>query len=208
MIIFIDESGDPGFKITKGSSSVFVIILVIFDDELEAEETALKIKKLKRDLGKSERFEFKFNGCNKELRIKFLGEVKNCKFRIRSIILSKNVIYSKYLRNSKDSFYNFALKQVLEHNNKSILKAKIRLDGSGEKVFRKKLTLYLRKSLNSSTKKVMQNLRFRDSKNDVLIQLADMIAGSIRRYCEKNTEDWNVYREIIKKREEDAWEFK
>jgi len=54
----------------------------------------------------------------------------------------------------------------------------------------------------------MQNLRFRDSKNDVLIQLADMIAGSIRRYCEKNTEDWNVYREIIKKREEDAWEFK
>ena len=137
-----------------------------------------------------------------------MGEVKNCKFRIRSIILSKNVIYSKYLRNSKDSFYNFALKQVLEHNNKSILKAKIRLDGSGEKVFRKKLTLYLRKSLNSSTKKVMQNLRFRDSKNDVLIQLADMIAGSIRRYCEKNTEDWNVYREIIKKREEDAWEFK
>lgn len=208
MIIFIDESGDSGFKISKGSSSVFVIVLVIFDDELEAEETALKIKKLKRDLKKSERFEFKFNGCNKELRIKFLEQIKNCKFRIRSIILSKNVVYSKFLRNSKESFYNFALKQVLEHNNESILKAKIRLDGSGEKKFKERLTFYLRKNLNSSTKKVMQNLRFCDSQSNVLIQLADMIAGSIHRDCEEKTEDWNIYRKIINRREEDAWKFK
>lgn len=36
MLVFIDDSGDPGFKIEKGSSSVFVIALVIFDDDLEA----------------------------------------------------------------------------------------------------------------------------------------------------------------------------
>ena len=39
MIIFIDDSGDPGFKVEKGSSVVFVIALVIFDDPLDAELT-------------------------------------------------------------------------------------------------------------------------------------------------------------------------
>ena len=43
MLIFIDDSGDPGFKVQKGSSSVFVIALVIFDDNLIAEETVLAL---------------------------------------------------------------------------------------------------------------------------------------------------------------------
>lgn len=41
MLVFIDDSGDPGFKLQKGSSLIFVIGCVIFDDELEAEKTAI-----------------------------------------------------------------------------------------------------------------------------------------------------------------------
>ena len=48
MLIFIDDSGDPGFKLDKGSSAFFVIALIIFDDELEAEKVALAIKELRR----------------------------------------------------------------------------------------------------------------------------------------------------------------
>lgn len=44
MLIFIDDSGDPGFKLHKGSSNIFIIALVIFDDDLEAEKTSLSIK--------------------------------------------------------------------------------------------------------------------------------------------------------------------
>ncbi len=39
MLVFIDDSGDPGFKLDKGSSKFFVISLVIFNDNLEAEKT-------------------------------------------------------------------------------------------------------------------------------------------------------------------------
>lgn len=208
MLVFIDESGDAGFKMSKGSSSTFVVALVIFDDELEAEETALRIKKLRRELKKSEKFEFKFNKCSRELRINFLKTVCTAKFRIRAIVFKKESIYSGHLRSKKDSFYYFALRQVLEHNNKSIKNAKIRLDGLGEKSFKNNLIVYLRKSLNSNTQKIMQNLRFRDSQKDVLIQLADMIAGTLRRYYDKTSEDREIYRKIIKRREEDIWEFK
>lgn len=41
MIVFIDESGDPGFKIESGSSEVFVLALVVFDDNLEAEKASV-----------------------------------------------------------------------------------------------------------------------------------------------------------------------
>jgi hypothetical protein len=208
MIIFIDESGDPGFKTKRGSSAHFVIVLIIFDEEIDAEETALKIKKLKRTLKKSNRFEFKFNKCNRQLREQFLKTIKSCNFRTRAIVVDKKVIYEPYLRNNKESFYNFFLRQVLEHNNDTIKNAKIRLDGQGEKIFRQQLSAYLRQQLNSQTKKIMKNLRFRDSKNDVLIQMADMIAGSIRRDFDKNTNDCDVYRKIIKHKEEDIWEFK
>jgi len=37
--------------------------------------------------------------------------------------------------------------------------------------------------------------------------MADMIAGSIRRYFDHKTTDWAVYRKIIKNKEEDVWEF-
>lgn len=208
MIVFIDESGDPGFKIARGSSPHFVIVIIVFNEELEAEETALKIKKLRKSLGKSEKFEFKFNKCSREIREAFLHEVKAENYRIRAIVFDKETIYSTHLRDNKECFYNFALRQVLEHNNNTVKDAKIRLDGRGERLFKRELSTYLRRSLNSQTRKVMKNLRFRDSKNDVLIQLADMVAGSIRRYYDKNTDDWNVYRKIIKRKEEDVWEFK
>ena len=55
----------------------------------------------------------------------------------------------------------------------------------------------------------MQNLKFVDSKENVLIQLADMVAGSERRYfeCKSIKNDAEVYRDIIKKKIDDEWEF-
>lgn len=208
MIIFIDESGDAGFKIQKGSSKTFVIVLIIFDDELDAEETALKIKKFRRENKKKDSFEFKFNKTPKTLKINFLKIVRNCKFRARAIVFQKEKIYSPNLRSSKDSFYNYAIKLVLEHNNDTIFNAKVRLDRLGERSFRQNLTTYLRKSLNQKERKIMKNLRFRNSKNDVLIQLADMIAGSVRKFYDKDKNDYQEYFKIIKLRIEDIWEFK
>ena len=65
MLVFIDDSGDPGFKVEKGSSKVFVIAMVIFKDNLEAERASLTIKELRRKLKMSDLSEFKFNKSSK-----------------------------------------------------------------------------------------------------------------------------------------------
>ncbi|MEW6410101.1 MAG: DUF3800 domain-containing protein [Nitrospirota bacterium] len=210
MLIFIDDSGDPGFKVGKGSSPVFVIALVIFDDELEAEETALKIKKLKRTMGLSDNYEFRFNKCSKDFRLNFLKAIADCEFRVRAIALRKHRIYGKELRNSRESFYNYAIKSVLKYHGGTIRDAKLRLDGHGDRRLKQALTTYLRRELNpviDMGDKVFKNLKFVDSKKNVLIQLADMVAGTIRRSYNKEKEDSNLYREIILDRIEDVWDF-
>lgn len=208
MLIFVDDSGDPGFKLGKGSSPVFIICCVIFDDELEAEKAAIKIKELRRELGRSDQFEFKFNKCGKTFRLKFLGSVAPLNFRVRAIVMTKPLIYSEELRSSKQSFYNYAIKTVLKHNAGSINNARIRLDGRADKNFKRELSHYLQKSLNDADNHIIANVRFRDSKKDVLIQLADMIAGALHRTHQIDKQDSEIYWRAIKRRAEDIWEFK
>ncbi|MFH1563498.1 MAG: DUF3800 domain-containing protein [Nitrospirota bacterium] len=206
MLVFLDDSGDPGFKIGKGSSNVFVIALIIFDDNLEAEETAIKIKRLRREIGKDDRFEFKFNKCSQVLRCHFLSTIADCRFRVRALVMRKDRIYGEELRKSKESFYAYTVKMVLKHSNDTIRDAKLKIDGHGERKFRREFLVYLRQELNNSERKTILDLKFVDSKENVLIQLADMVAGAIHRSFSHKT-DANIYRKIIKKREEDVWVF-
>lgn len=208
MIIFLDDSGDPGFKIGKGSTSHFVIAMVIFDDELEAEKTAIAIKELKRKLGFSEYMEFRFFKNSKDVRIKFMETIKKFNFRVRCLIVDKAKIYSEELKNNKNSFYAYFIKEALKQSNNTILNAKIRMDGSGDRIFRKNFFTYLRRELNSDERKIMRNCRMVNSKGNVLVQMADMVAGSINRAENIDKKDSRVYRDIIKSHFEDEWRFR
>lgn len=207
MLVFIDDSGDPGFRVDKGSSKTFIICCIIFDDDLEAEKTALKIKELRKKMGKGDKFEFKFNKCSREYREAFLNEIKACKFRIRAIVMQKDKIYGKELINKKESFYNYTVKMVLKHSFGKIKNAKVRIDGSGDRLFRKQLFTYLRKELDNKNTKIIKDIKIRDSKRDALIQLADMVAGTISRTYDKDKTDAQIYWNIIKNKKEDIWEF-
>lgn len=208
MLVFIDDSGDPGFKLDKGSSKFFVISLVIFDDELEAEKTAVAIKDLRRSLGFPDDVEFRFFKSSRTVREKFLKTVAPFKFKLRCLVIDKTILRSNELKSSKNSFYSYAIKLVLKHSNNSILNAKIRIDGSGDRVFRKSFLGYLRRELNSTQKKVIKNCKLVDSGGNVLIQMADMVAGSIRRSYDKSKDDSKLYRNIVKNHIEDEWPFR
>ncbi len=208
MLVFIDDSGDPGFKLEQGSSLIFIIGCVIFDDELEAEKTAIAIKELKRKLKFSDNMEFKFNKSSKKTRLSFLEAVKSFKFKSRCLIIQKEIIRSDELKRSKNSFYSYTIKLLLKHSGGSILNAKIRIDGSGDRIFRKNFVSYLRKQLNSDQKRIMDDCKLLDSKQNVLIQLADMIAGSIYRSYQKEKTDHLIYKKIIQTHIEDEWRFK
>ncbi len=207
MLVFIDDSGDPGFKLDKGSSRHFVIACVIFDDNLDAEETALKIKRLRRSLKWRDDHEFKFNKTSKDIRLKFLNEIKDCKFRVRAIIADKSIIRSSELRTNKNKFYNYMIKEVLFKSEGKIKDGRIRLDGHEDRAYKKAATTYFRQQANPGGA-VIKDMKFVNSKNDNLIQLADMVAGSILRTTQANKTDSKIYLNTIIKRKDSLWYFK
>ncbi|MBI4028847.1 MAG: DUF3800 domain-containing protein [Candidatus Blackburnbacteria bacterium] len=204
-LVFIDDSGDPGFKIQKGSSPLFVIALVIFDDNLIAEEVSLAVKKLRRELKFPDDTEFKFHKSRLEVKRKFLQTISKHDFRIRAIVVKKDRIYSNFLRTSKESFFNYVVMQVLKHSSKYLNQAKLKFDKRGEKRIRNELRAYLSRELDNKHNHIFSDLKFVDSKQNVLIQTADMVASCIAAYYKgKNPELYG----IIKKRIESDWEFK
>lgn len=207
MLVFIDDSGDPGFKINKGSSSVFVINLVIFDDTLEAERTSVAIKDLKRKLKFSDKFEFKFNKSSKKIKSKFFQTVKVHKFRVRAIVVKKDNIQSSRLRSEKEDFYNYIIMQVLKNNNGTIKSAKLRFDKRGDRSLRNQLRVYLSSRLDNKNNRIFKDLKFVDSRENTLIQLADMIAGAI--FASYTKKDLSYLRLLCEARRiEDIWLFK
>jgi hypothetical protein len=207
MLVFIDDSGDAGFKLESGSSSHFVIACVVFDDNLDAEETALKIKRLRRSLHWRDEHEFKFNKSSKGIRLAFLNEIKNCNFRVRAIVADKAGIRSPELKRNKNKFYNFMIKEVLSKSEGSVKEGRIRLDGHEDRAYKKAAVTYFRQQANPRGS-VIKDMKFVNSKSDSLIQLADMVAGAILRSTQNSKTDKDDYLKTINKRIEDVWYFK
>lgn len=208
MLVFIDDSGDPGFKLEQGSSRYFVIALVIFKDELEAEKTAVAIKELRRKLKFPDSVEFKFHKSSRNVKEEFLKTINPFGFSVRCLVVDKKIIRSKELRNNKNSFYSYAIKMVLQYSDNEISDAKIKIDGSGDRIFRRSFISYLRRYLNSSQRKIMKDCKLVDSRENVLVQMADMIAGSIRRSYDMAKKDHRRYKGIITQHIKDEWSFK
>lgn len=54
---------------------------------------------------------------------------------------------------------------------------------------------------------LIRDLKIVDSRENVLIQLADMVAGPLRRHAEADKDDGELYRQAIASRLEDVWDF-
>lgn len=196
-LVFIDESGDPGFK--TNSSQNFAFALIIFDDNKDAEDAELTINHAAtraRHLA-----EFKYSKtCNRVKEI-FFQEISSCHFRAKVLYVNKMLVSSSELRSNANKFYNFFLKQVLTHAN--LDNASVKLDGKKDSV-KTELINYIRSQAGHNVSKI----KYEDSKNNRLIQLADMIVGLTIHACAPTaTEEQKNWLKKLK-RKLDIWSFK
>jgi hypothetical protein len=105
MLVFIDESGDSGFKIDKGSTPVFAVALVAFECNDEARRCDGIIRETLEALRVKP--EFKFSKAHGNVRDAFFEAVLGCDFRVRALVVQKDLIQSGRLRTRKEEFYQF-----------------------------------------------------------------------------------------------------
>jgi hypothetical protein len=202
VLVFVDESGDPGLKLNSGSSRYFVVTLLYFTDLDEANRADSHIGEIRRSFGLPEGFEFHFNKLNNYYRTEFLKRMAGFDFSYFSMVLNKTELYAEGFK-FKDSFYKYTCKLVFDNAKAYLSNATVIVDGSGSKEFRKQLEGYLKRRINASDEnKHIKKLKIQDSHRNNLLQLADMVCGAVARsFRENRGEDCAEFRKLMRKRE-------
>jgi hypothetical protein len=201
MLVFVDESGDPGMKFKQGSSNLFIVTLIVFKDHGEAQTADDRIRLLRRELGFREAFEFKFNKLNRVFRTAFLEAVRAVDFSYFSIVLKKGEIHGSEIPN-KQLFHQHACSLVFEIAKPHLADAVVVIDGSGSREFRRQLVTSLRQTINDAGTGVrhIRKVKVQDSHRNNLLQLADMVCGAVARSHSDKPDAW-TYRSLISHRE-------
>ena len=192
-ILVADESGDGGISDKPGTSRYFTVGIVFFDDLDEAKNCSKRIEELKIELSVKE--EFKFAKLPGVKRIAFLKDISNFNFYYFGVIIDKQKIIKQGVY-TEESFYKYACGLAFTLALPYIDNALVVIDGSGSRQFKHEFKQYLQKRMEQKIKK----FKLEDSKKNNLIQLADMVVGSIARSV-TDKEDKNRYLKIINHKE-------
>lgn len=200
MLVFIDESGDAGRKIDRGSSPYFVLAVVMFEDHDEASRCERDITKLATELGRGNR-EFKFSKDSHEARTRLLDAVRPYAFTYRALVLDKNPArLAGPAFNSTESLYTWVCGTALKDASADWRGATVLLDRIGDRAFQRELRSHLQREVRllhgpGRIKKV----KSADSRSDRLLQLADYVAGIVNRQA--SGKKWgSLYFERIRSR--------
>jgi hypothetical protein len=93
---------------------------------------------------------------------------------------------------------------MMAHDNGTLGQAKVVIDGSGDREFRRRLAAAFRRQLGNRLK----DLKFSDSLSDPLVQLADMCAGAIAWSYRTDRADAARWRTVLAPRINDVWDFR
>ncbi|HWP29193.1 MAG TPA: DUF3800 domain-containing protein [Chloroflexota bacterium] len=184
MLVFVDESGDLGYKFDRGSSAFFTIALVVFTDGETARQCQEAIEQLRDQLGLPPRGEFHFSTDSHKRRLALLQTAAPHPFTCHTFTLNKTspMLTSSGLK-TRDLGYAWVCRVALENllEQMTLLNARVVLDGSGEREFRKQLQVSLQRQLNAEGRKTVRAIRLSRSDSDPLLQLADYVAGVTNR---------------------------
>jgi len=115
------------------------------------------------------------------------------------------LIHSGRLRSDKEAFYRFFIKSMVKFDNGRLHDARVVIDGSGERTFRRDLQSHLRKHSGDGA---IRDIRMKASHGDPLVQLADMCVGAIARSFRQDRADHDRWKRALRGKIDDIWSFR
>jgi len=119
------------------------------------------------------------------------------------IVNKRSLKFSKKV--SSKGIYNSLLSLLLDKCLRKKGNVRIRLDGKAERELQKSIRSFIKRYLRAKGKDVRLDFKIINSKNDDIIQLTDIIVGSIARSYMENKKDSARYKIIIEKQIELEW---
>ena len=175
--IYVDDSGDPGLNV--GGSNNFIIASVVLVGQENRDKLIQAIDEYKKGLGWKEREELKFHKTHKDVIRLAIKTANKYNYTAYAIVIDKSKIDTDSLSSmEKDSIFLYTIKELLIKLN--LPDSDIIIDGVRGPKYTKKARTYLRRELRDKDIKAGR-ISFEDSRSNPLIQLADLVAGSVAR---------------------------
>ena len=191
--VFIDDSGDPGLG--KSATSHFIVAAVLIVDSDQLNDLVIAMNGFRAGLGWNELHELKFNSAKKSIIRNLLGFVQQFEFKAYAAVVDKTRNKTLPRLASGETLYNYVIRELLLKLELS--EPVIFVDGVTDKEHVQRTRTYLRQALKQNGVE-KSKISFVDSRKNVMIQLADVVAGSISRSFYKQKPDHNYYLDLLK----------
>ena len=201
MLVFVDESGDPGMNLDTGSSEFFVVTAVTVQDDAQAQECISRIVAIRKELRLPDGVEFKFAKSSDSWRRHFLQGIARCSFFYRSIVINKKFLAEQPIVMDKTAFYEYVVTLTIDLWRSYLPGATVDIDESGSGEFSRAFCRNIAKNFKDRQgKPLLKRVRKVNSRNSDMIQLADMVCGAVARSFKRGKKG-KEFRELIAFRE-------
>jgi Protein of unknown function (DUF3800) len=111
----------------------------------------------------------------------FCDHIALCEFDFYGLIIQKRLLTATSIKDKK-RFYNYTASLIINNTDEKLSEgADFYIDGSGDRNFRQEISNYLKFKFNDYGKKRIKKVRMVRSDSFDEIQLADFLAGCMRR---------------------------
>lgn len=181
-IAYIDECGNFGFDFSKEGTSKFYIICAIIVNQDKKDTLESQVEAIRQTIFGTHEMKSSEIGDNVNRRKKLITEFLPLDFNIIALIADKQKFYKDTpLTNFKDTFIKFLHDKLYQNLYSAYPRLKIAFDKMGYTEFQDGFRTYVKKHRPTFNLFDEYDFDFFDSKDVGLIQVADIIAGTLNR---------------------------
>ncbi len=184
MKIAIDESGDSGRKLWRGSSQWFVLAaVVVAESGMECGPICRAVAEYRERYMAGAELHFSHNSHEQhEDFFRFMDD-KDYVFAAVAIDKRRLLLTHPQILRSKKALFEYGIDALFSKIKQALDNPVVLIDEGGSYAFNKSLTRHLTKRFGSRHKGDLRSIKYVDivsSIDEPLVQLADYVAGSVR----------------------------
>lgn len=201
VLAFTDESGNTGFDFDKQDVSTHFIVTAIIVEEELAQEVFNQAEQIRRKYFQTGEMKSSSIGKTHHRRINLINELLKLNFKIFAVVIDKRKVFENSGLRYKKSFYKFINNIVHEELRNTFKFLTVYADELGSNEYMQSFAEYFKEQSMPLDLFGERDLYFENSTNHVMIQVADIISGTLSFAFEesKKSNDQPKYLEVLDK---------
>ena len=188
---FTDESGAFGWDLENSHVSRYFIVSAILVKEHDLDELRVSVEDIRKKFFQTGEMKSSKIGGNIDRRKRVLGQLLSLPFSIFAIVFDKRQMIEYKGLHYKQSFYKFLNNVVHKELRRAFKTLTICADEIGGSEYMQSFSQYVKNKSDIPNLFGEAEFYFANSHNDILIQLADLICGSIARKYNNPDEEYD-----------------